>query len=72
MLQRAVSAGEIRGDINSQTAATVLMILGDGMSWRRAVDPTFDPKAVLPMVLEMVGCLLAKPAAVEHGTEKSR
>lgn len=72
MLQRAIDAGEIRGDINSQTAATVLMILGDGMSWRRAVDPTFDPKAVLPMVLEMVGCLLAKPAAVGNGTEKSR
>src|SRR4029077_10478144 len=72
MLQRAIDAGEIRGDINAGSAATVLMILGDGMSWRRAVDPTFDPEAVLPMVLQMVGCLLAKPAAAGNGTEKSR
>ncbi len=72
MLQRAIDAGEIRGDINADSAATVLMILGDGMSWRRAVDPTFDPEAVLPMVLQMVGCLLAKPAAAGNGTEKSR
>jgi len=39
------------------------MVLGDGMSWRRAVDPSFDPEAILPMVLHMVHCLLAnKPS----------
>ena len=71
MLQRAIDAGEIRKDLNAEAAATVLMILGDGISWRRAVEPTFDPEAVLPMVLQMVGCLLAKPAAAGNGTEKS-
>jgi AcrR family transcriptional regulator len=72
MLQRAIDAGEIRGDIDVETAATVLMVLADGISWRRAVEPSFDPEAMLPMILQMVGCLLAKPAAAGNGTEKSQ
>jgi len=39
----------------------VLMVLGDGMSWRRAVAPDFDAERVLPMILKMVHCLLTKP-----------
>jgi AcrR family transcriptional regulator len=62
MLQRGVDAGDIRADLDTNAAASVLMTLGDGISWRRAVDPAFDPEAVLPMILQMVGCLLAKPA----------
>jgi len=73
MLQRAIDAGEIRSDIHAETAATVLMVLADGISWRRAVEPTFDPEAMLPMILQMVGCLLAKPASASaEGTEKSQ
>ncbi|MGZ3409855.1 MAG: TetR/AcrR family transcriptional regulator [Xanthobacteraceae bacterium] len=63
MLKRAVDAGEIRADLDSDAAASVLMVLGDGISWRRAVDPAFQPEAVLPMILQMVGCLLAKPTS---------
>jgi TetR/AcrR family transcriptional repressor of uid operon len=63
MLKRAANAGEIRGDVDTDAAASVLMTLGDGISWRRAVDPGFDPEAMLPMIMQMVGCLLAKPAA---------
>jgi AcrR family transcriptional regulator len=71
MLQRAIDAGEIRADIHADAAATVLMVLADGISWRRAVQPGFDPEAMLPMILQMVGCLLAKPVAAGNGTEKS-
>jgi AcrR family transcriptional regulator len=59
LLQRAVDRGEVRPDLDVQNAATVLMVLGDGMSWRRAVDPSFDPEAILPMILHMVHCLLS-------------
>jgi AcrR family transcriptional regulator len=62
MLRRAAEAGEIRRDLDFDATATVLMTLADGISWRRAVDPNFDPQIVLPMILQMVGCLLAKPA----------
>ena len=60
MLRNAAERGEIRGDLDVDAAATVLMVLGDGMSWRRSVEPAFDAEAALPLILEMVHCLLAK------------
>ncbi len=47
MLQSAAERGEIRADIDVDAAATVLMVLGDGMSWRRSVDPSFDAETAL-------------------------
>jgi TetR/AcrR family transcriptional repressor of uid operon len=61
MLQLAVERGEIRPDLDVEAAATVLMVLGDGMSWRRAVESKFDAERVLPMILQMVHCLLSRP-----------
>jgi AcrR family transcriptional regulator len=60
MLRNAAERGEIRRDIDPDAAATVLMVLGDGMSWRRSVDPKFDAERALPLILQMVHCLLAK------------
>ena len=61
MLRLAVERGEIRADLDVDAAASVLMVLGDGMSWRRAVASDFDAERVLPMILKMIHCLLAKP-----------
>ena len=61
MLRLAVERGEVRADLDVDAAASVLMVLGDGMSWRRAVAPDFDAERVLPMILKMVHCLLTKP-----------
>ena len=63
MLENARSRGEIRADVDVEAAATVLMVLGDGMSWRRSVEKGFDAERVLPLILRMVHCLLAKPGA---------
>src|ERR1700676_2671538 len=63
MLSRAAARGEISAKADLEGAATMLMVLGDGMSWRRASDPTFRAKAVLPHVLHMVHCLLVHPLA---------
>lgn len=60
MLRLAVERGEIRADLDVDTAATVLMVLGDGMSWRRSIDKEFDAERALPMILQMVHCMLAK------------
>jgi TetR/AcrR family transcriptional repressor of uid operon len=72
MLRRAAVSGEIRSDLDCDAAATVLLTLHDGISWRRAVDPGFNPEVVLPMILRMVGCLLAKPTAPAGGMEGAR
>lgn len=60
MLRNAAERGEIRADVDFDAAAAVLMVLGDGMSWRRSVDPAFDAEGALPLILQMVHCLLAK------------
>ncbi len=61
MLRLAVERGEIRADLDIDSVASLLLVLGDGMSWRRAVAPDFDAERVLPMILKMVHCLLTKP-----------
>ncbi|MCX7298046.1 MAG: TetR/AcrR family transcriptional regulator [Hyphomicrobiales bacterium] len=61
MLKQAAGRDEIRHDLDLDAAASVLMLLGDGMSWRRSVDPSFDAEKVLPLILAMVRGLLAKP-----------
>lgn len=63
MLRRAAERGEISGGVDLDGAATMLMVLADGMSWRRASDPFFQAEAVLPHVLHMVQCLLMHPPA---------
>jgi hypothetical protein len=66
MLRRAQEAGEIKAELDLDAVSRVLMVLGDGISWRRTVDPGFDPEKVLPLVLQMIGCLLGHP---ERGEE---
>jgi AcrR family transcriptional regulator len=60
MLRNGAKRGEIRSDVDFDAAAAVLMVLGDGMSWRRSVDPQFNAEGALPLILQMVRCLLAK------------
>jgi AcrR family transcriptional regulator len=67
MLRLAIERGEVRADLDVDAAASVLMVLGDGMSWRRAVAPDFDAERVLPMILKMVHCLLTKPDSEPAG-----
>jgi len=71
MLRHAADRGEIAGNVDLDGAATVLMVLADGISWRRAVDPGFDAEIMLPLILKMVHCLLAKPqGGMDSKTEK--
>src|SRR6187549_1762730 len=67
LLKRAAARGEIRRDIELDGTVTVLFALADGLSWRRAVEPSFDAEAVMPIVLRMVEQLLA-PSANDNQT----
>jgi TetR/AcrR family transcriptional repressor of uid operon len=62
MLRSAAERGEIR-DIDFDGTVTVLFALADGLSWRRAVEPSFNAEAVMPIVLGMVRQLLLGPAS---------
>jgi AcrR family transcriptional regulator len=59
MLREAIARGEVRADLDVDSAALALMVLADGMSWRRAVEPGFDAERMLPIILQMVHGVLA-------------
>jgi hypothetical protein len=44
------------------------IIVCDGMFWRRAVDPSFDPSAVMPAVLQLIRALLNPVPPPASGT----
>jgi AcrR family transcriptional regulator len=66
MLRSAAERGEIR-DIDFDGTVTVLFALADGLSWRRAVEPSFNAEAVMPIVLGVVRQLL-NPATGNDNT----
>jgi AcrR family transcriptional regulator len=58
VLRTAAERGEIPRDLDLEKLVVVLLALGDGIEWRRAVDPTFNPESVFPMVLDIVRFML--------------
>jgi hypothetical protein len=67
MLRAAAERGEIVRETDFEGVASVLLALADGLSWRRAVDSGFDAGSVLPLILEMVKCLLTASAPERRG-----
>lgn len=72
MLRSAIERGEVRADLDVENAALALMVLADGMSWRRAVDRGFDADRLLPMILQMVHSLLAPSGGTKKSSEDVR
>ena len=58
LFQRLKDEGRIAPRIDIPTLAKVFNVLGDGMFWRRAIEPGFDAAAILPVITELVGSLL--------------
>lgn len=63
LFARARAEGRIKPALDPETLARVVALLGDGLFWRRAVDPTFDVKAMIPTITAIVGDLLNPPSA---------
>jgi AcrR family transcriptional regulator len=64
LFERARDSGRIAPSVDPKTLALIIGVIGDGLFWRRAVDPAFDTRAVMPAILGMLGSLLnpADPA----------
>jgi TetR/AcrR family transcriptional repressor of uid operon len=58
MLRSAQARGDIARDADIGIAVEMLMIIADGVWWRRAVDPKFDAEAVLPMFFDITRYML--------------
>jgi len=52
------SDGRIAPSLDIPAVAKAFTIVCDGMFWRRAVDPEFNPQAVMPAVLQLIRALL--------------
>jgi TetR/AcrR family transcriptional repressor of uid operon len=64
LLRAAAERGDIPSDIDFDGAVTMLMIIADGVWWRRALDPDFDPASVLPIFMDITRHMLRSRA---HG-----
>jgi AcrR family transcriptional regulator len=69
---RLAKEGRISPDLDIATLAKVFTVIGDGLFLRRAVDPDFDPKKVVPAVVNLIGKLLnVNPARLEAAADKA-
>ena len=69
MLGRAAQRGEISDKVDLDAAATMLLVVADGMSWRRASDPHFDAERLMPHVLHMIRGMLVQPIPEAWATD---
>jgi AcrR family transcriptional regulator len=58
VFERARQDGKIAPQDDSRTLSEVLSLIGDGLFWRRAVDPNFDAQKILPVLVRLVSTLL--------------
>lgn len=66
LFKAGAERGEISGDVDFDAVATMLMIITDGVWWRRALDPDFKPEAVLPIFMEITRHMLSERPRARH------
>ena len=63
LFQRMNDEGLIRPSVDIATLVNSFIIIGDGLFWRRAIDPKFDPATMIPAMVELVRLLLNPTSA---------
>ena len=58
LFRRLAAEGRIAPDLDIATVARLFSLIGDGMCMRRALDPDFDAKTLVPAALKLVAKLL--------------
>src|SRR5262249_25640944 len=58
LFQQLKDRGRIAPALDIPSLTRAFTVICDGMFWQRAIDPTFDPKAVMPTVLQLIAVLL--------------
>jgi AcrR family transcriptional regulator len=72
LFRAGAERGDIPSDIDLEAVVTMLMIIADGVWWRRALDPDFKPEAVLPIFMDVTRHMLRARPTVVSRTENSR
>lgn len=58
LLSEAKAEGRIDPSFDIQTIVRILAVLADGLFWHRAIDPGFDPREALPVLMSVVSGLI--------------
>jgi TetR/AcrR family transcriptional repressor of uid operon len=58
LFKAGAKRGDIPSDIDFEGVAAMLIIMADGVWWRRALDPQFNPETTLALFMEIVRFLL--------------
>ena len=69
LMRAAAERGDIPDDVNFEGVATMLMIIADGVWWRRALDRNFDANGVLPIFADITRHMLRGPKRVADGNQ---
>jgi TetR/AcrR family transcriptional regulator, repressor for uid operon len=73
LLRAGVERGDVPAGVDLDGAVTMLMIIADGLWWRRALDPAFDPATMVSIFMDITRHMLrADPARGQHNEEPSR
>jgi AcrR family transcriptional regulator len=72
MMRTAAERGEIASDVDFDAVITMLMLIADGVWWRRTADPNFDAEAMLPLFVDITRHMLRAPATSEQRTEEGK
>jgi TetR/AcrR family transcriptional regulator, repressor for uid operon len=69
LFRKLQADGRIAPTIEVPVLVKLMNVFGDGMLWRRAIEPDCDVRSVLPIIIEMIGGLL-KPT--EHAAPRPK
>jgi TetR/AcrR family transcriptional regulator, repressor for uid operon len=72
MMQAAAQRGDIPPGTDFDSVVTMLMVIADGVWWRRAVDPAFDAEAMLPIFMDLTRHMLLGASADAAKNKEAR
>jgi AcrR family transcriptional regulator len=58
LLEREKERGRIAPELPAETIVRAMCALGDGLFLKRAADPHFDPRPIIPVMMTMISALL--------------
>ncbi len=71
MFNTAESRGDIPQNADITGAVEMLMVIADGIWWRRALDPQFNAETMIPVFMDVVRHLLLRPATPKVAGKES-
>ena len=70
LFKAGVEHGDLSPDVDFDGVVTMLMIIADGVWWRRALDPNFKPETALPIFMDIARHMLRTPERASAGGTK--